>query len=216
MAAGKKLLARVRQAHGGDKIAAIKDYRGKADMTMVTPQGEFSLKTEQTVSTSGKTVQKMITPMGEMTQGFDGKTVWMKSPQGVQEMPQAAAAAKAELFHETVGLLSATDLNAQDLGAVQFNGKPAEGLLISDPSGKNQVKLLVDPQTGLLLGKTYSGRTMTGPGEIEEVYLDYTEAGGVKFPSHIILNQNGKKGGEIKVSGYEVNVGAPDSAFAKP
>lgn len=217
LSAGKQLLARVRQAHGGGRIAAIKDYRGKADVTMVTPQGEFSLKTEQTVSTSGKTVQKMITPMGEMTQGFDGKTVWMKTPQGVQEAPPAAvAAARAELFHETVGLLSAQDLTAQALGPVQFNGKPAEALLVGDPSGKMQVKLLVDPQTGLLLGKSYSGRTMAGPGEIEEVYLDYTDAAGVKLPSHIILNSNGKKNGEIKVSGYEVNVGAPDSAFAKP
>jgi hypothetical protein len=217
LAAGKQLLARVRQAHGGDKLSTVKDYRGNADMTMVTPQGEFALKSETTVSMAGKSVQKMTTPMGEMVRGYDGKVVWMKTPQGVQEAPaQAAGAAREEAFRQTLPLLTASNLNAQALGKVQFNGKEAEGLLLSDPSGKMQVKLLVDPKTGLLVGKSYTGQTASGPGEVQETYLDYTDAGGIKMPSHIIVNQNGKKAAEVKISGYELNVGAPDSAYAKP
>ena len=216
LTAGKDLLARVRQAYGGDKLASVKDYVGKADMSMVTPQGEFAMKTEHTVTTSGKSLQKMTTPMGEIVQGFDGKVVWMKNPQGVQEMPQAAAAAREQAFRETLSLLSSQDVKAQALGKTQFNGKEAEGLLVTDGSGKMQVKLLVDPKTGMLLGKTYSGMTMGGPGETEEVYLDYTDVNGIKFPAHFLVTVNGKKVAEVKVSAYQVNTGAADSVFAKP
>src|SRR6476469_8917039 len=158
------------------------------------------MKTEHTVTSSGKSLQKMTTPMGEIVQGFDGKILWMKNPQGVQEMPQASAGAREQAFRETLSLLSSQDVKAQALGKTQFNGKEAEGLLVTDGSGKMQVKLLVDPKTGMLLGKTYSGMTMGGPGETEEVYLEYTDVNGIKFPAHFLVNVNGKKVAEVKVS----------------
>jgi hypothetical protein len=57
---------------------------------------------------------------------------------------------------------------------------------------------------------------MGPPGEIEEVYLDFKDVDGVKFPSHSVLSQNGAKRAELKIEEIAVNGSVPDSAFSKP
>jgi hypothetical protein len=177
----------------------------------------MSLKTE-TTRKGGKSVQKMATPMGEMLQGFDGEKVWMKAGGNVQAAPPtASAAAKDEAFRETIGLLAGSPkLTAQALGASKLGGKSVEGMLISDPDAKMQVKVFMDPATSLIAGKIYNGALFGPPGEVEEVYLDFKDVNGVKFPSHAVLSQNGSKRAELKVDEIAVNANVPDSAFAQP
>jgi len=217
LASGKQLLAKVRQAMGGEKLTSVKSVVSKANLTVTTPQGEMSLKTE-TTRKAGKSLQKMVTPMGEVLQGFDGEKVWMKAGGEVQDAPPAGvAAAKDEAFRETIRLLSASaGLTAQSLGESKLGGKPVEGLLVTDPTAKMQVKLYVDPTTNLVAGRVYSGALFGPPGEVEEVYLDYKDVNGIKFPSHSVLSQNGAKRAELKIDDIVINSEIPDSAFARP
>jgi hypothetical protein len=214
---GKQLLAKTREAMGGDKLGGITSVVSKATLTITTPQGEMSLKTEATRK-AGKSTQKMATPMGEILQGFDGSVVWMKVGGKLQDAPPTAtAAAKEEAFRETIGLLaSAPKWTAQALGESKFGGKSVEGLLITDPATNMHVRLFVDPKTSLLAGRVYTGSLMGPPGEIEEVYLDFKDVDGVKFPSHSVLSQNGAKRAELKIEEIAVNGSVPDSAFSKP
>jgi hypothetical protein len=177
----------------------------------------MSLKTESTRK-AGKSVQKMATPSGEILQGFDGEKVWMKMGGQVQEAPPAANdAAKDEAFRETIALLaSSPKLTAQALGESKLGGKAVEGLLISDPAAKMQVKIFIDPVTSLIAGKVYNGALFGPPGEVEEVYLAFKDVDGVKFPSHAVLSQNGAKRAEMKIDEIAVNTNVPDSAFARP
>jgi hypothetical protein len=217
LAKGKQLLAKVREAMGGDKLTTVTSVVSKATLTVSTPGGEMSMKTE-TTRKGGRSVQKMVTPMGEILQGFDGQNVWMKAGGQIQDAPPAAsAAAKDEAFRETVGLLvGSPNFTAQALGETKLGGKSVEGLLITDPAAKLQVKVYVDPATSFIAGKVYNGALFGPPGEVEEVYLDYKDVNGVKFPSHAVLSQNGTKRAELKVDDIAVNANVPDSAFARP
>ncbi|MEO8132209.1 MAG: hypothetical protein ABI822_34250, partial [Bryobacteraceae bacterium] len=70
--------------------------------------------------------------------------------------------------------------------------------------------------TNYVAGRVYSGTLFGPPGEVEEVYLDYKDVNGVKFPSHSVLSQNGAKRAELKIDDIVVNSEIPDSAFARP
>jgi predicted Zn-dependent peptidase len=218
LASGKALLAKARAAMGGDKLALVKDFTQKGTLAAVTPQGEFSLKVETTVLTSGKSIQKMTTPGGEIIQGFDGSNAWVKTPRGVQDAPgDASTSAKEEFFRELVILLNrANQLTAQDLGQSDLGGKKVEGILVTDPATKNQVKLFIDPQTGLLAGRNYTAALMGPAAEVQELILGYKEAQGVQFPVHLVLNSNGAKRAEVTIDDVQVNTGVPDSVFVKP
>ena len=54
------------------------------------------------------------------------------------------------------------------------------------------------------------------PGEIEEIYSDYREAGGLKLPFKILLNRSGKKFGEQTITEIKINPGVEESAYKKP
>ncbi len=217
LAKGKQLLAKAREAMGGEKLSAVSGVVSKSTLTVTTPQGEMSLKTE-TTRKGNKSVQKMTTPMGEIMQGYDGAKVWMKAGGAIQEVPPAAdAAAKDEAFRETIALLaSAPSLTAQALGESKLGGRVVEGLLVTDPATKMQIKLFVDPATNLIAGKVYNGALFGPPGEVEEVYMDFKDVNGVKFPSHAVLSQNGAKRAELKTDEITLNPNVPDSTFARP
>jgi zinc protease len=218
LAKGKQLLAQTRLAMGGDKLAAVNDLVETGSMSLQTPQGALTLNVESTQTSAGKSLQKMTTPMGEMVQGYDGTVMWAKTPQGVREAPaDAAEEAKEEGFRETVFLLARSgSYEAQALGAVALGDKQVEAVVVTDPQTKQSLKLLIDPATGLLVGKEYTGNMMGAPGEIQEQYLEFNDTTGIKVPSKVELFQNGQKKGEVLVSKVEVNTGVADSAFAKP
>jgi zinc protease len=215
---GKQLAAKTRQAMGGDKLAAVKDLVEIGSMSLQLPQGPLTLNVESTQTADGKSLQKMSTPMGEMVQGFDGKMMWAKTPQGVQDAPGTAAEeAREEGFRETVFLLARlAGYEAQDLGTVALGDKQVEAVVVTDPQTKQTVKLLIDPATSLLAGKEYTGNMMGAPGEIREVYLDFNDTTGIKVPSKVEIFQNGQKKGEVTISKVAINTGAADAMFAKP
>jgi predicted Zn-dependent peptidase len=220
IAKGKALLRGVRQAMGGAALDQVKDYTTIASLTISMPQGELALKMESTMSSAGRMLTKMTTPMGEMVQGYDGQAMWMRTPQGTQDMP---ASQRAELeggfFRDTINLLRNAENPAytvQALGPSEVDGKPAEAVAVSDPARKLQLRLWVDPKTNLLVKKTYVAALMGAPGEIEEIYSDYREAGGLKLPFKILLNRSGKKFGEQTITEIKINPGVAESAYKKP
>lgn len=216
-AQGKKLIAQAREALGGAAVTGVKDYTQKASMSLITPQGEMAMQTDNAVKLPNMARQSVGTPMGTMLTVFNGNKGWMKAPNGTQELPPSAAA--EAMASETLVLMATADqpgVQLQALGSRQFAGKPVDAVLMSDAARKISVKFYLDPQTHLMLGKAYDGDLMGAPGEIEEVYSDYREVNGVRVPFHIVLQQNGQKRGEVKVSEMKINTGVADTLFAKP
>jgi zinc protease len=221
-ARGKALLLKARQAHGGDILRTVKGYLLKMDMTMVTPQGEMALGTDIIVDLAeARYVMKLNTPMGEVVQAFDGVKGWMKTPQGAQEGPTSAGEqAKINAFRDTIAVLANFDApgySVQALGPAKLGDKDVEAVLVKKEAAKLEVRLLLDPKTGLLAGKSYTGPIMgRPPGEIEETFSDFRDVGGIKLPFHITATYNGQKAVEQKYSEFKINPGVSDETFRKP
>lgn len=220
IAKAKALLHGMRQAMGGVALDNVKEYFSASNTTVSTPQGEFAIKMEATTNLAGKLLSKMQTPMGEVTQGYDGQTAWASTPQGTRELPASQTGELAgTFFRDTFSLLQNIDNPAytvQALGPAEVEGKPVEGVAISDDARKLQVKLFIDPKTGLLVKKVYTGAMMGAPGEIEEIHSDYRDVGGLKLSHKVVLNRDGKKVGEVSVSEFKLNPGLEEAAFKKP
>jgi predicted Zn-dependent peptidase len=217
IAKGKALLAATREAMGGAAVLKVKDYTVVGSMALSMPQGEFSMKMEATQNLSGKMLNKMVTPMGEMVQGYDGKVAWMKMGKDVREMP--AAQADEGLFRETFWLLQNFEkgaLTVQALGPAEMDGKAVEGVAVSDPARKLVVRLYVDPKTGLPVKKVYTAAIMGPPAETEEIYSDYREVEGLKIPFKEVVNQGGKKRAEQTTTEMKINPGVAEEAYKKP
>jgi zinc protease len=217
---GKEILGKALDAMGGPAIGAVKEFIVIADLVLRAPQGEFSMKTESTVRLAGKLLTKMTTPVGEILQGFDGKTAWMKTPQGTQDLPDSQREEmESNIFRNTFSLFQNFESNAvkvQALGSATVDGQAVDSVAIIDPAHNRQVQLLIDSKTHLPLKKIYTASLMGAPGEVEEVYSDYREISGLKIPFKVILNQNGKKLGEQTTTEVKINPGLKDEAFNKP
>lgn len=221
IARGRELLGKAAEAMGGAaRLREIRDYTLVAEMMLSMPQGQFSMQTETTVNLDGRMLSRMTTPMGEIAQGFDGQAAWMRTPQGVRELP---ASQRDELektfFRETIRLLrnlGEPGLTVQALGETELEGRKVEVVAVSRQPGDFQVRLFVDPASGLLAGKSYTAALMGAPGEIREVYTDWREAGGLKWPHKTVLYRDGQKIGESTLKEVKVNPGVSEEAYRKP
>jgi zinc protease len=220
IAKGKALLNAARQAMGGAAFDKVKDYTTVANFTVTMGQNEMAMKLESTINLSGRLLTKMSTPMGEMTQGYDGQTLWARTPQGIREMPTSQnAETEGGFFRDTISLLRNIDNPAytvQALGPSEVQGKPAEAVAVADPARNLQVKLWIDPTTNLLLKKSYTAALMGPPAELEELYSDYRDAGGLKMPFKVLMNRQGQKFGDLTVTEIKINPGLDEAAYKKP
>jgi len=217
---GKALLAKVKAAHGGAAIDGVKAVFQKAEIKISTPQGEMALQQEATASAEGKQVAKLTTPMGEMLQGFDGEKAWAKQGTQVMDAPPAQSTqAKQSVARDLVMILQNYEkpvYKVQALTGEKLEDKDVAAVAVTHEPTKSVVKLLIDPATGMVLAKSYTGSVMGQPGAILERVLAYTESGGVKLASHTTISLNGKKAIDATVKEWKVNPDVAAGAFAKP
>jgi predicted Zn-dependent peptidase len=219
--AGKKLLDRAKSAHGGARIDAVKDFTGTVTIKIASPQGEVELNSNLGIElATGKSFSSLTTPMGEISQGFDGTVAWARTPQGVQEAPASQVAdVKKANARQNLLLLQRYDKGSYQLqatGKETIEGKELEGVLLTDGATKDQTTLLFDPATGLLGAKKYTGAFLGRTGQITEVYLDYQQFDGIPLPSRGMVLVNGQKAAESRSSNFKFNTGIPASAYTKP
>ncbi|MEP7367158.1 MAG: pitrilysin family protein [Acidobacteriota bacterium] len=219
-AAGKALLAKAKAAHGGAAIDAVKAVTQKAEIKISTPQGEMAIQQEATITTDGKQLLKLVTPMGEMLQGFDGEKAWGKQGANVMDAPpNQAAQAKQAAARDTVTLLqnyAKPGYKVQALAGEKLDGKDVAAVAVTNEAAKVTVKFFIDPATGMLAGKSYTGSLMGQPGTIVERYLAFTDAGGIKLPSQSVSSLNGNKVVETSIKEWKINPDAPAASFSKP
>jgi zinc protease len=218
-AKGRALLVAVRAAMGGTALMKVKEITVSADALMATPQGQVTLKTESTTNLSGKLLNKVLSPAGDMNIGYDGKTGWM-SLQGQTQLAPAEQTAqlRASVLLQTLALLQAFEQPAysvQALGPAAFEGAQTQVVAISNPAAGLTVKLYIDPATDLVVGKSYSD-AMGAPGPTVEVYSSYHDVKGIKVPFKTVVKQGDRVGAELTVTGVQVNPGIPEAWYRKP
>jgi len=211
---GKKLLERVQQAVGGaDKLAAIQDVTETVELNMAAMPAGMKVKQTNLWVAPDSFRQESQLPFGKVVVYSDGKSGWMSTPQGVRPLPGAQLKqVREELFRNYFRLL------LSDREADRIVVSPEPGVLeISDQSG-NSVRLFIDGKTGLPAKEVYSAEQPVGPpGPMEEIFDEFDQAGGIKAPKKITVNQNGKKYGELTVEEYKFNSGLkPEDLSKKP
>lgn len=76
---------------------------------------------------------------------------------------------------------------------ITIDGKPTVGVAVS-ADGQKDVKLYFDRETHLLTAVERTGFDALGrPADHTEVYSDYREANGLKYPARTVIKQNGKR-----------------------
>jgi hypothetical protein len=202
---GRALLERAQQAMGG----ALKDMTRSLDLTMDPSAG--GLKVKETTRVAGDQFrQEQELPFGKMTVYTDGKTGWLVTPQGTMNMTaDILKQARGDIFRELAPLMLSTRDASRTVNAVGDNAVEISG-------GGLSVKMEFDPATGLPSRQTYQEPGPTGaPSEVVETMSDWRDAGGVKMPFKVVLEQGGKKAGEAVVSQYQFNTGLKAEDLAK-
>ena len=205
---GKAILERAAQAMGGaDKLAAVKDSTETLELALDPGAGGMKMKqTNQYLAPSIFRQEQEIPPVGKITAFTDGKTGWMATPQGIQNMPgEILKQAQGESFRQMESLA----LSGRD-GSRTVNALDDHTVQISSSDGQS-VKLELDPATGLPAKETYT----QGPAAVVETFSDWRDAGGVRMPYKIVIEQNGRKLGDVTVSEYRFNTGLKAEDLSK-
>jgi outer membrane lipoprotein-sorting protein len=212
------LQAAIRGLGGLEALEAVKNLSVLAEMTQLTPQGEMTLNTKSVLELPDKARTDMVTPFGAFTMVYDAGTGWLKTPQGVQDLPPAQMQdlRKAVARHPIVLLLEALkgDRRVQFLESATVEGREADAILVPDASGEG-VALYVDRETGHILKRSYRVLSPQGAVEQEQVFSDFRPVGSLTMPFKEVTYQNGEKAGERTVKTAEINVALEPGLFAR-
>ena len=172
----------------------------------------------------------ITSPNGIIYQGFNGKTGWVKTPQGQREMNTAEFARvtrQADLLgdfalKERYSQMSVTGrekIDDREVYVVEALGAQHLGAQASLPAPTRRTeKLFFDTQGGLLLRRTVLTPTVLGLDPEQTDFKDYTEVDGVKLPFITIVSylDDSHLGTTRKYIDVKQNVPIDDSKFEAP
>lgn len=159
--------------------------------------------------------------LGLIQDGYDGKTVWQKTNNGVttKEGDDLARAKIEADFRREIRLKELyPDLASK--GAETFNGETVQ-VLESKPSASSKARFSFSEKTGLLVRQLATAQTPDG-GElgIETELSDYRDVDGIKYPHvqklKILAGGQPLFGFDLKVKEIKHNAKIDDAVFAKP
>ncbi len=211
LARGKALLERMQTALGGAaKLSALKDTSFRAEVHVETGGAPMTVKQSNSFVMPSALRQDLELPFGRQSVFSDGKTGWMSTPQGAGNLNAVVLKqVRGEVFRELYGLA----LSDRDPDRT-VNATGPSTIEISDKSGE-QVRVELDPATGLPATLTYQGTGMGGPAAVEETYSDWRDVGGLKAPFAIAITQNGKKFATAAIGDYKINSGLTVEQLSK-
>jgi hypothetical protein len=160
-------------------------------------------------------LQKLVIgAMGEVLQGYDGKTAW--AMQGPQAMILDSTMAQQFKFNsDFFGNLHDPSRykSAETVELVEFDGRQCYKVKLVRLSGAEGFEFF-DAATGLGAGMIASNDTPMGKVEQTSVFGDYKDFGGIKFPTKIV--QKGAMG-EVTITLKTTEFDGVDPAtFALP
>jgi len=213
---GRALLEAAAQAAGGPAALQVESFEAAGKTQLFTPQGPLPADAKAVVAYPNQVRQDLQLPFGLVRQGYDGKTAWIASPQGVAELPAAE-------FERNVLLIGGFGVLRQALAGkleVAFRGEEeVEGskLIVAEwNSGAGAVKLYFDPESQRLVGTRYRATSPQGSFEALQLWSDFRPVEGIHYPFRIVTYRDGAKFSEQTVQELKLNT-KPDAAlFAKP
>jgi len=217
-AKGTALLAKAVDALGGAAaLDGVKSYVADGQMTVKTPQGEFTLQTKETLVMPDRFRQDMTLPMGQMAVVIAGTDAFMISPQGEQPMPASMRQqAEEQLAHVPILLLRQRSQPGFDVAAAGEgkSGDTTTALLAVTYKGQTTT-LGIDPQNGRILSAAFRGAGPDGvPGDVVHTFTDFRPTGGLTLPFAQSTTLNGEGNASSTLTAVTVN-GTVDDALWK-
>lgn len=218
---GKALIDKAVTFVGGlDAVKSIKSISSKGSIAIVTPQGEMALQVENISVLPDKSRQVALMMGQKMYSIRNGSVGWQTGRAGVEPMSEEDIIKEGkDDLRKTILIFQKSDepyYQAVYDGSGEIDGVSIEYVTLLDNDGETICRLGITAD-GLLLSKEYWGQNMMGAeGNIQEIFSDYTEYGGVKFPMKTLRNMNGSKMGSSEFTEFSVNGDIPANAFDKP
>ena len=204
---------------GADRLAGVKDFVSRGQITVQSPMGEVSGEILAEVLYPDKTRSVLKLAMGEMVQAFDGKAGWMKMGAPPMDIPDAllpelrrgiVTAGGIDLLRKA----ASGEAQLSPLDTIDVGGRKAEG--ISWKVGDVEMKAYYDAETHLLAKLAFRANSPQGSADVEVLPSDFRDAGGLKVPYKMLSTQNGQKYLEMIATEIKVNAGVDPASFAKP
>jgi len=216
---GKEFMLAAAQATGGDALTKVQSLEASARGEAAVGGTQVPVESKIYVLFPDHLRVDTKLPFGDVTQGYDGKNGWLGNPQGSQAVPPEMNVefARSVLLAGGVGLFRAAvagTLQAQALGTRDLMGQQTEGVAISD--GALEMTIYLDPSTHLLMGARFNQDTQQGKVESVEVWSDFRDVEGVKFPYHSVTYRAGTKFSESTIQEVKFNTNPVPSLFVKP
>ena len=199
----EEVINRYLEALGGrDKLESVEVLRMKAEATV---QG-VTVQMDNLTTRDNRLRAEQVTPMGTMTQIYDGEKGYVVTPQGEQElsgpqldMMREEAMLFAPLHYQEEGFR--TELT----GTEDVNDTPAYVVKVTYPSGNAQTEYY-DQKTGLLVKEDNAQGSV--------YFNDYTAQDGLQYPQQIVA-ETPMGNLEFNVTDYEINPEVKEGAFGE-
>jgi predicted Zn-dependent peptidase len=223
LAKGKAILdAGVNAAGGLANFKKVKSVSVKGTLTLVTPNGDFSVQMESIDSYPDKQWSKVSVMGRELFDIRNGNLGW-KTDQATGEIVPKSEEDMMESDEEMARNTTLVFQSSDDppYRAV-YDGKGKEGdvavemVALVDAEGKPICTISFGAEDHRLVSKSYWGKSMMGEGVIVDIYSQFADVAGLKVPMNIVRNMNGQKVSTISMSTFDVNADIPESTFQKP
>lgn len=224
IAQGKSEIADAAQAAGGDAVTKVQSVEYSGVGVQASPQGDLPVQLKLSLAYPNHyrldtTVNIPGLAGNALVVGYDGKSGWTSSPQGTNDIPPAQYGEfiRRILLTGGVGLYQASQagtVQVQAIGPRDFQGMKTDAVAVV--SGSVHAVVYFDAATHLAAGARYQQDTPQGAVETIEVWSDYREVDGAKFPCHAVTLRNGQKFSEFTVQEIKFNTNPDPSLFVKP
>ena len=224
IAQGKSEIAAAALAAGGPAIGKIQSVQYSGTGIQASPQGDLPVELKLYLGFPNRYRLDTIVSLpglagNALMVGYDGKSGWTSSPQGAQDIPPAQFGEfiRRVLLTGAIGLYQAAQtgtVQVQALGSRDFQGTKTDAVALV--SGSVHAVVYFDQATHLAAGARYPQDTPQGSVETIEMWSDYREVDGAKFPCHGITLRNGQKFSEYTVQEIKFNTNPDAALFVKP
>ena len=216
----KEILAAAVEAHGGiEKLQSVKNLVLAGRATANSPEGPIDSEGTTYYVYPDKFRQDIKMPIGGASYVFDGSSAFAVTPAGLQPLPpDAINTIKDIIFRQIIWLLTnltQNDISIQYAGTEDVLGKPANVLLVKQPSGE-MFKLFISEETSYIVKMGYRETEQGVIRNRETFFDDYRDVDGIKIAYHILQNVEGKLFTEGRVNRVKLNEEIDESLFQAP
>jgi len=219
------VLDKALKALGGEKLANLKAYSQKT-------KGTISFDGNDSEFTGTGTFEGITKARSEFEGNFGGNTVkgvtvingddgWRKFGDFESEIdPDGLKAEKhrisLQLLTTLVAPLKKEPFKVETAGEEAIDGKPAVGLKVSGPNGKD-FTVWFDKESGLPVRVVSKVTGFMGEEFTQEITLaDYKDFGGIKKATKITSKRDGVKFVDEEITEFKALDTVPDETFQKP